>query len=106
MRGWLVAALAATASASLVACDSDTSLAPAGGSTTPPPIAQGNPCGGGLPLPTDQYFVPNGMCATLIATKTPILRQLAFASSSCGPCTLRSRVRTESRRTGLTVSTA
>jgi glucose/arabinose dehydrogenase len=44
----------------------------------PPPAAVGDPCRG-VPLPTDQHYVPMGMCARLVASGVSGVRQLEFA---------------------------
>lgn len=50
-----------------------------GGAVTPPPKqAEGDPCRG-APLPTDQHFVAQGLCARVVATGLSGARQLAFA---------------------------
>jgi glucose/arabinose dehydrogenase len=44
----------------------------------PPKPAVGDPCRG-APLPTDQHFVPSGMCASLVASGLGQIRQVTFA---------------------------
>src|SRR5690348_16273959 len=40
-------------------------------------MAVGDPCRG-TPLPTDQHFVPGGMCARLVAENVGGIRQITF----------------------------
>lgn len=47
-------------------------------SGTPPPAAKGDPCRG-QPLPEDQHFVAQGLCARLVSASVSGLRQLTFA---------------------------
>jgi glucose/arabinose dehydrogenase len=42
------------------------------------PAAKGDPCRG-FEIPTDQHYVPGGMCARLVATNVGGIRQIAFA---------------------------
>jgi glucose/arabinose dehydrogenase len=44
----------------------------------PPPPAVGDPCRG-TPLPTAQHYVPQGMCARVVATRITGARQIMFA---------------------------
>jgi glucose/arabinose dehydrogenase len=47
-------------------------------SSTGTMMAMGDPCRG-TPLPTDQHYVPAGMCARLVAENVGSLRQITFA---------------------------
>jgi glucose/arabinose dehydrogenase len=42
------------------------------------PAAKGDPCRG-IEIPTDQHYVPAGMCARLVATNVGSIRQITFA---------------------------
>lgn len=42
------------------------------------PAAKGDPCRG-FAIPTDQHYVPAGMCARLVATNVAGIRQITFA---------------------------
>ena len=45
----------------------------------PLPEAQGDPCRG-VPLPEDQHYVPDGLCARVVASGVSKLRSIAFSS--------------------------
>ncbi|MBX3217279.1 MAG: hypothetical protein KF850_34935 [Labilithrix sp.] len=60
------------------AANPDGSSVDATGDGVPYPKAKGDPCRG-QPLPDDQHYAPEGMCARLVSAATNGLRQIMFA---------------------------